>query len=162
MAIDTRKAERRPLRFDTLDDLDRELDRIEASHNAGTLTHTGNYTPSQAMHHLARWIVRYETGDLPKRVPLPVKAFGRVFKGRFLNKGFPAGLPGPEGKTQSEPDNPFEESIAFLREKNQVLRTKDLGHRNPMFGRLGHEQAVKIHLRHCELHLSFLNPDAGP
>lgn len=158
MTIDTKKAERRDLSLRTLDDLDAELDRLERAHGAGALTHTGNYSPAQALHHLARWVERYETGDLPKKVPLPVAAFGRILKGRILRRGYPAGLPGPEGKTQPEPEMPFDQALAELRSKARVLRETDLAHKNPMFGSLTHAQVVEIHLRHSELHLSFLHP----
>ena len=162
MTIDTRQADRRPLRFESLDDLKRDLDCIETADAQGRLRHTGNYTPGQTMHHLARWAERYETGDLPKRVPKPVAIYGRVFKGKFLNKGFPPGLPGPEGATQTEPDVPFAEGLAYLRRKCDALRTGNFAHRNPMFGRMTHAQVVQLQLRHAELHLSFLFPDAEP
>lgn len=161
MTIDTKKAERRPLRFESLDDVDAELDRLEIAHERGALRHTGNYTPAQTLHHLARWVERYETGDLPEKVPLPVRALGRLMRGRILSKGFPPGLPGPEGKTQAEPDTPFGDALAFLREKMDVTRAGDFSHANPMFGRVSHGDVVKIHLRHAELHLSFLHP-GGP
>ena len=157
MTVNTKQVERRTLRFDSLEDIEAELSVLEKAHAAGTLTHAGNYTPGQVMHHLARWVEIYEKQDFPK-IPLPLKLVGRLMKGRVLKQGFPAGLPGPGGKAQPEPDMAFDEGVALLRTKLGVIRDGDFSHNNPFMGRLSHQDALKIHLRHCELHLGFLFP----
>ena len=159
MSVDTRKAERRSLRFGSLEDLDAELDRLERAHAAGTLTHTGNYAPGQALHHLARWMERYRTRDLPKGLPLHMRIVGRLMRGRVFEKGFPAGLPGPEGKTQPEPDVPFQEGLAYLRRMHEALRQDDFAQPNEFLGPVSHADVITLHLRHAELHLGFLHPD---
>ena len=156
--VNTKHAERRTLHFDSLEDIEADLDALRAASDAGTLRNTGNYTPGQVLHHLARWMTRYAERDLPKNMPLHMKLIGRVMKGRVLKKGFPAGLPGPEGKAQPEPDVSFAEGEAYLRRMHDVMRTSDFGHQNPFLGTLTHADCVQIHLRHCELHLGFLHP----
>lgn len=158
MTVNTKKAERRTLRFDSIDALESDLALIERAHERGDLRHSGNYAPGQCLHHLARWIEKYETGDLPTDLPAHVRLFGRLMRGRILTKGFPAGLPGPSGKQQPETDTPVPEAIATLRDKTNALRSQDLAHKNPMFGAMSHEDVVSLHLRHAELHLSFLHP----
>ena len=153
--------EHRVLRFNTIDDYATELDRLEAAHAAEGLRTTGSWSPAQNLHHLARWIEMYETGRLPEGVPWFVRMVGVLIKGRVLRKGFPKGLQGPDGKAQPEPDNGFEQSLAFLRSKLDVLRTEDLSHRNPFFGRMSREDCVALQLRHGEHHLGFLHPVSG-
>lgn len=153
----TKRAPRREVRFGSLGDLGAELDRLERVHSEGKLSYSGNYTPGQALHHLARWAERYTTGDLPTDLPLPIKIFGRVLGGRLLNKGFPAGLAGPTGQRQPEPDVSFEDGLAYLRAQTSLIEASDLAHKNPMYGRMTHDDVVKLHLRHAELHLSFLD-----
>jgi len=155
MSVDTRKITRRKLRFDTLDALSRELDNLEQARQAGTLRHDGNWTPGQVFNHLATWIERYETRDLPK-VPWYMRLVGPFMRGRLIRNGFPAGLPGPTGKVQTEPACSFEEGLARLRTKMDVLRTQPLGQHNAFLGRLSDEDVVQLHLRHAELHLGFL------
>lgn len=55
--IDTRNIpEWRELRFDSIDDCVAEVNRIVAANNAGELSVSGNWTPSQIMAHVASWI----------------------------------------------------------------------------------------------------------
>lgn len=158
MPVNTKQAERRTLRFESLDDIRAELDKIEAWHNAGGVRHTGNYTPGQNFNHLAKWIEVYETREFGDRPPWFVRAIGRMMKNRIATKGFPAGLSGPGNKPQPEADVSFEDGLARYREKLGVLETLDLAHENPMFGTCTHEYGMRVQLRHAELHLGFLHP----
>jgi hypothetical protein len=150
--------EHRALHLATVDDYAAELDRLEAAHGSGGLTVSGSYSSAQNLHHLARWIENYETGTLPDKVPFFMRLIGPIMKGRILTKGFPKGLQGPDGKPQTEPDHGFDESLAYLRSKLDVLRTRDLAHKNPFFGRMTRENCVELHLRHAEHHLGFIHP----
>jgi hypothetical protein len=51
--INTPRAQRRALHFDTLGDVLRDVDRIVAAERAGTLRRTGNWTVGQTLGHLA-------------------------------------------------------------------------------------------------------------
>jgi hypothetical protein len=152
----TAHAQRRALRFDTLEAIEAELDLLAAAHHAGTLRHLGNNTPGQVLHHLARWADRYLRRDLPGPLPLHVRLVGRVMKHRFLTRGFPAGLPGPDGQRQTEPEVSFEQGLDYLRRMHDQMRSADLTQMTPFLGRLTHDQIMTIHRRHCELHLAFL------
>lgn len=149
--------EHRPLRFAIIDDYAAELNRLEAARPQGLRT-SGAYSAAQNFHHLGRWIEIYERGTLPTDVPFFLKIVGPFMKGRILKKGFPKGLQGPDGKPQTEPDNGFDESLAYLRSKLEVLRSQDLSHKNPFFGRMSREDCVELHLRHGEHHLGFIHP----
>lgn len=154
--VNTRKVDRRDLRFGSLDDLERELERLAAAQRDGRLTHSGNYTPGQVLFHLARWMERYHKRDLPRGLPLHLRLLGRLMRRRVLRKGFPAGLSGPEGSKQPEPETAFEDGLAYLLRMHEVLRTSDLGQPNEVLGSLTHAQVTQLHLRHAELHLGFL------
>ena len=55
--IDTGKVQdRRKLRYQSIDELLADMDRIAAADKAGKLRCTGNWTAGQAMGHLAAWI----------------------------------------------------------------------------------------------------------
>lgn len=150
------KAKRRQLRFASLDEVDAELARLEALHAQGQLRALRTYSPAQNLYHLARWMKLYQDRDLPTGLPIHLKIVGRLMRRRLLRKGFPAGLPGPEGKVQPEPEVPFEEAIDFLRRIHDAMRTEDFGQHEEFLGGLTHEQVVMLHLRHCELHLGFI------
>ena len=50
--VATDKAERRSLEFATVADLRREIDRLVAADNAGTLRTTGNWSAGQVFQHV--------------------------------------------------------------------------------------------------------------
>ena len=156
------KAKRRQLRFASLDEVDAELDRLERAHAEGLLRPLRTYSPAQNLYHLARWMKRYQERDLPEGLPIHLKIVGRLMRRRLLRKGFPAGLPGPEGKTQAEPDVPFDEALAFLRDIHTTLRQEDFGQHEEFMGGLTHDEVVVLHLRHCELHLGFIGVGDRP
>lgn len=160
MSVNTKKAERRKLRFESLDDIRAELDRLEVAHAGAGLRHTGNYSPGQNFNHLAKWVEVYETREFGPRPPWFVRVIGKMMKGKIVRDGFGPGLSGPGNKAQPEPDTTFEDGIARYRSKLDVLETLNLEHENPMFGPCTHDQAMQVQLRHAELHLGFLHPNS--
>ncbi len=153
----SRNTDHRALRFHSLDDLDAELNRLERAHHATGVTASGNYSPGQNFHHLARWIRLDKTPEALPPAAWHMRVVGRFFKRRLLTKGFPKGLQGPDGKPQPEPDMTFDEGLADLRDALRLLREDDLTHRNPFLGPMTHEECVELHLRHAEHHLGFLH-----
>ncbi|GJM18231.1 MAG: hypothetical protein DHS20C14_04440 [Phycisphaeraceae bacterium] len=158
MSVNTKKSERRPLRFESIDDIRVELDRLETAHKAEGVRHTGNYSPGQNFNHLANWIEIYETREFGPTPPWFVRVIGKMMKNKIVTKGFPAGLSGPGNKPQPEPEASFEDGVARYRHKLDVLGTLDLAHENPMFGPCTHDFAMQVQLRHAEHHLGFLHP----
>lgn len=155
MPVNTKQADRRTLQFTTLDDLTAELDRLEASES--TLRTTGNWSPGQILSHLAEWIDGY-LDNITVKIPLPLKLIGPLFKKRFMTRGYAPGLPVPGGMLP--PECTFEDGLRRLR--TALLRIdagESLGGPNPFFGTLTHDEAVEIHLRHCEHHLGYLHSE---
>jgi Protein of unknown function (DUF1569) len=160
MSVDTAKStEYRKLRFESIDDLLKELDAIDAAAYAGRLQTTGNWTAGQILSHLAAWI---EYGYIGFPIAAPPWIFRMILKmlsKRYLKSGFPRGvrIPGTTNGTTGQDDAPYDEAsqryrTAFLRLKNGEQCKFD----SPAFGAMSHEDRIRLNLRHAELHLGYL------
>ena len=102
-ALNTGKVtDRRQLRFETIDDLLADIDRIVTAEKAGTLRRTGNWTAGQAFSHIATWANFAYDGFPPQaNPPWFIRPFIRMQKSKYLGKGMPAGIhiPRIEGGT---------------------------------------------------------------
>ncbi len=162
MSVDTkRQKDRRKLRFESIADMRRDLDVLEAAHQRGTLRRSGNWTEGEIFTHLEAFI-NYGYDGYPKQVSPPwmLVMLIRPFRSIFLNKGFPAGvrLPGAEKGTIGPEDVPFEVGIARLRAALDRLEKTDPPIHSPAMGKMSHADKIKMTLRHGELHHSFLHP----
>jgi hypothetical protein len=162
MSIDTKSAERRNLRFNSIDDLRRDLDAIEQSHAAGTLKRSGNWTEGEIFTHLAAFI-NYGYEGYPKEVSPPwllSVLFIRPKRARFLRDGMPAGvrIPGTQRGTIGMESVPFEEGLARFRASLDRLEKTPPPIESPAFGPMSYEDKTRLALRHAELHLGFLHP----
>lgn len=152
---------RRKLRFETFDDVIRDAEALAAAERAGTLRPLGNWTLGQALGHVASW-ARYPLDGYPDMAQPPwlLRMLVPLMKGRFLNKGLPAGvrIPSvPEGTFGVE-QKPTDQALAELREALPRIQSQAPTRPNPILGPLTHDQWVKLNLRHAELHLSFFQP----
>lgn len=159
-------APRRSLRFNSLDDLARDLDAIEAGHRAGTLDTTGNWTPGENLHHCAKvWAFALDGWPPDAKPPAFVKFIVKTFfrKSAVSGKPAPIGIPFPKGLEDAfgpKPGATFEEGMGAMRRGVERVRsgerfTKD----SPLFGHLTHDEWLRLHLGHCAMHLSFLHPE---
>jgi len=72
-AVDTAKvAERRILRFESIDEVLAEVNRLGEAERAGRLKHVGNWTLGQTLGHLAAWVEYAYTGA-PLKVPILIR-----------------------------------------------------------------------------------------
>lgn len=154
--------DRRKLRFNTIDEMMADASKIEAAHAAGALRHSGNWTPGQLFGHLATWI-DYGFDGAPMRVPWFVKLISRMMKKKFIRGSLEAGfkIPRVEGGTFGIEVLPFEEGMSRFRKSWARLQKAPPPEPNPVFGPLTHEEWIQLHLRHAELHMSFLHPETG-
>jgi hypothetical protein len=164
MAIKTAKAEHRRLRFKTLADARLELDNLERAHRAGTLRTTGNWTPGQNLAHIAAFI-RYAYEGYPPELQSPpwiLKVIARLFKRQLLNTPLMRGVNIGKipGGTVGAVEMPFDEAVSLLRGQYDRLQFTEPKVANPLLGvgNLTHEEWIKMHLRHSELHLGYLQP----
>ncbi|MGD9690943.1 MAG: DUF1569 domain-containing protein [Phycisphaerales bacterium] len=160
--IDTARVPgRRQIRFASITDLAIEIDRIVAAEKAGRLGRVGNWTAGQIFGHLAKWIeMSYE--GFPFRVPGLVRFFARMSKRRLLRDGLKPGMNLPKSalsKIGEYPDMPVEDGALRFKKALARLKAGEIPpHESPAFGKLTLDEWVQLHLRHAELHLSFLHP----
>ncbi|RJP33680.1 MAG: DUF1569 domain-containing protein [Phycisphaerales bacterium] len=157
--IDTAKAERRRLRFNSIDEVLAEVDRIVAAEKAGRLRRTGNWTAGQVLGHLATWIEYAYTG-YPMRVPWFIRFLIRRKLPAMLRDGMQAGvrIPKVEGGTYGTEDVSIDEAAKRLRAALDRMKREPPRHHSPAFGPMSDEDRVTLNLRHAELHLGFLHP----
>jgi len=153
-----RTAERRSVRYRTLDDAVEDAARLADADAAGRLHATGNWTLGRALAHLAWWADEPFTGHrFPLHLRLLFRVLGPLTKRRVFRGDIAVGLrlPGVAGGTYGVEDRSTREGLAAMREAFDRLdrecpRRPDVG-----FGRLSHEQWRTLHRRHAEHHLSF-------
>src|SRR5688572_22327997 len=90
--IDTKRvADRRKLRFNTVDDALADAEAMAAAQRQGRLRQLGNWPLGQILGHLATW-VGYAYDGVPRTPPLLIRWIMRPMKKRFLYKAMPAGV----------------------------------------------------------------------
>jgi len=157
-------ADHRTLRFETIDDLLAEIDRIVEAERAGPrgLRRTGNWSTGQIFGHLASWInYAYEGFPAGATPPRFVKVIVRLTKKRWLTKPMPRGFKIPrvaEGTFGTE-EMTTEEGARRLREALERLKRREPAKfHSPAFGPATDDERIAGNLRHAELHLGFLHP----
>ncbi len=164
MPINTRHAARRDVSYGSLDELAADLDRIAAACASGTLAHTGNWTPGQVCQHLARFWRCSLDGFPPGRPPAPMRWVAILLFKRKAVTGAPPppGFKVPAQVTFLHPDSDVTDAQGIDELRTCIERVRDgerLSHPSPLFGRLTHDQWLRIQLGHCSMHLSFLHPE---
>lgn len=161
-SINTRKAERRPLHFDTLGDVLKDMDRIVAAERAGKLRRAGNWTVGQTLGHLAAWIEYAYIGFPPEaHPPALVRVIAKVLKKRILYKPMGAGMRIgriPGGTLGIEPISTDEGAKRLRDAIGRMQRREEPKFDSPAFGPMTEDERIALTLRHAELHLGFLHP----
>ena len=160
-AINTRKVPRRELSFHCTGCLKEELARIEAAHRAGTLRQTGFWTPGENLDHVAKvWELSLDGFPPEARVPFFIRIVARLMKGRMTSgKTLPSGFKIPKGGEYMLPRAgcSLDEGLDRLR---KLLERLDRGEQmtvpSPAFGPMTHDEWMRLHLAHAQLHLGFI------
>jgi hypothetical protein len=155
--INTAKvAGRRTLRFESLDEIVTDVERLAACKELRSL---GNWSPGQVLQHLAT-TMNGSIDGFPNFVPAPMKLLLRVFmKRRFLTKPMPPGFQLPKKAGTLHPRaTKWDAALANFREAMRRLKSETRRSPHPAFGPMTADEWEKIHCRHSELHLSFLVP----
>jgi hypothetical protein len=159
MAVDTRTAERRTLRFATLAEALADARAVAQADAQGRLRRTGNWTAGQVLHHLASWI-NFAYDGYPATPPWFVRLLGPLMRRRVLAGPLVLGLrmPGVKDGTYATEDMPTERALAEFARAVERLSATPPNTPNPVFGRMTHQQWLELHTRHAECHLGFLHP----
>jgi hypothetical protein len=157
-AIDTTKvADRRQLHFSSLDDILADVDRLAKCKEIRTL---GNWSAGQLLKHVGLAMHKSIDG-FTNRPPWPVRFLIRLFfKGRFLNKPMAPGFKLPERAAAEliPAGATLQEGLDCVRQGIHRLKTDPRRAPHAVFGKLTEDEWIRLHCRHCELHLSFLLP----
>lgn len=154
---DHHRARRRNLRFRNFDEVLAEAERL---HLAGCRP-LGNWSLGQTLGHLGRAMHGSIDGP-PFNIPWYLKIIGRIFfRYWMLHVRFPAGfrLPRRAEEKLVPPPISFEDGLATLRSGIERLGRETRRVPHPLIGSLSPAQWNLLHLRHAELHLSFLVPE---
>ena len=147
---------RRELRFESVDQI---LDDAESM--AGQETKTlGNWSEGQIYKHLAISFERSVTGSSFKP-PLPIRLLAPLMKKRFLTKTMKPGFKMPEKMKPDfmPPDEvSTEDGLAALRTNIEKYKNAEVLAPNSALGKMTREETDLLHMRHAEMHLSFIVP----
>jgi hypothetical protein len=161
MVVDSRRVVgRRKLRFENLDQVVEDAAALVADPHVATL---GNWSFDHLLSHLAVAIEGSLEG-IDVQAPWFVRLFAPLIKRRALDGGITPGVRVPkmlEARSFPAGGSP---ATALERLRKAVARA-DAGKmtaRHPFFGMLTHDEWLKFHLRHAELHLSFVVSGAEP
>jgi hypothetical protein len=148
---------RRHLRFNGLDDILVDVDRLASSSGVRTL---GNWSAGQVLEHLANVMNKSIDGfesPFPPVLRLVMRLF---FKQRLLNKPMAPGFKLPaKAAAELVPDSAsFETGVQSIRQAIKRLQTESQRAPHAVLGPLTLDEWNRLHCRHSELHLSFLVP----
>ncbi|MDQ3023118.1 MAG: DUF1569 domain-containing protein [bacterium] len=157
--IDTTKVtNRRKVHFTSLDELLADAEQLVALDGQGRVQPLGNMSLGQALGHLALWMHSCIDG-IPVDPPWFIRIAGRLLKRSILRGGLRPGvkLP-PDAEKQLVPTPSITSSEGFNQLSTACARLRREGKRvpSPVFGVLTLEEWDTMHLRHAELHLSFM------
>lgn len=147
---------RRRLQFETFQDVLAEAERL----SCGDVRTLGNWTKGQIFQHLAE-SMHASVDGFPARASLPSRlAIHVTGRRRFLVGPMPPGtkLTGKSAAALAPGPTSPEEGLAALRRAVYRLRAETDRAEHPLLGRLTADEWEQFHLRHAELHMSFLLP----
>jgi uncharacterized protein DUF1569 len=159
--VDTGKITgRRVLRFESIDQLLAEVDRLAAAERTGRLKRLGNWTLGQTLGHLATWADFAYTG-VPLKPPFFIRWILKFQKNKFIKGPMPAGvkIPNVEGGTLGTAPISLDEGAARYRSVLERLKREAPTLPSPILGKMTHEESIALTLRHGELHLGFFVPE---
>ena len=154
-AVDTRSvAGRRELSFGGLDEVLADASALAAAPQLKTL---GNWPLTHLLMHLASTINNSIDG-FSNKAPLLIRIIGPLLKrGMLKNKMRPGIKLPPEAEKSAFPAAAsVEEALRQLRHAVSRCKCERMTAAHPAFGKMTHEQWLQLHLRHSELHLSFV------
>lgn len=159
--VDTKGVRTRTLRFGSLAEARAEVERLLAADREGKLRTLGNWTAGQIFGHCAAWI-DWGYDGYPAAMNTPpwfVKLVCKIMKKRMMTKPMGKGfrMPKVEAGTYGTEVMPTQVGGAKLLAAFTKLEGAGPKFPSPAMGALTQAEATMLHLRHCELHLGFLD-----
>jgi Protein of unknown function (DUF1569) len=150
---------RRDLYFTTLDDLLSDLERLAA----GPVKTVGNWTFAQILEHLAQTFRCSIEGFHWKAPWLARVLIAPWMKNTLLTKPLKPGFQLPKRAAETMPSESVTTAAALTNLQTQIERYRHQSSRaaHPFLGNLAEQEWTSLHLRHSELHLSFVVPDSS-
>lgn len=157
-------AQRRRLRFSSLNDIRSDLARVEAAHARGSLGHLGRWPAGPILEHLGFAVGGSIDGIPAIRFPWYFRFGARLARAWVLNHPLKPGVKlNAEGESAAwNPNTTFEDGLRMYLvqlDRAEVRPGKPnqaMNKRHPLFGALTPEEWMLFHLRHAELHLGFV------
>lgn len=161
--INTAKVkDRRPLRFETIEEAIRDAESLVSADTEGRLRKVGNWTPGEALTHVAYWAdAPFDGYPEGMKVPWFMKLLMKFMRGGIFKNGMSPGvkIPNTPGGTYGAEDVPSAEALERLRSAFTRIDEVCPPDPNPLFGQMTHEQWKALNLRHAELHFGFFHPE---
>lgn len=143
---------RRSLRFEQLANIVRDAEEI----SAGEITCLGNWSAGQVFSHCAQTMNCFLDGHDFGKVSFLGRMLGKLIKGWMLGGRMPAGFKAPAPVLLPPAEVSVADGLAALKSAISRWQSSTLPPSHPFFGPMSREDWDKLHLRHCELHFSFL------
>ena len=159
--VETRQVQgRRKLRFHSFEDVLADAERLRSIPHR----QLGNWTLGMVLKHLGNGMIGCVDGK-PFTVNWKMKVIGPILlRPILLHVKFPSGFKLPRRAAEvliPSTDVPYEEGLAQFHAGLARMRETEQRIAHPVIGRLNARQWNKFHLRHAELHLSFLVPESA-
>jgi hypothetical protein len=145
-----------------MDDLATEVERVVAAAAAGKVQPLGNWSAAQVLQHVGR-LMEFSLDGFPFLYPWHQRFVVRLIRlvswRLLLALAFRPGFRNPPQAAALEPDPQvtLQEAADYLRKQLGRIRAgEQMNKPSPAEGPISHEQWILAHLRHAELHLSFL------
>lgn len=151
--------ERRDVEYSTLEELRLDAEAIAA----GPYDTVGQWSYGQILDHLAK-AVHCSIDGFPFRAPWWMRLAAPLVKNSVLTTKMKSGwkLPKSADPYLPNPDASVEDALASLVKGIDRLGTENPEAPHPVFGKLAREEWIQLHIRHAELHMSFVVPTDQP
>jgi hypothetical protein len=156
MAVNTAKVDgRRKLDYASLEELLADADRL----SSGPVKELGNWSAGQIFKHLAT-AYNGSIDGFTMTFRLPLRVMAKLFKKKLIAGPMPAGfnLPAGAAKAVVPEAASIQEGLADLHTAVARLNREPRRAKHPMFGEISKDEWNTIHLKHANLHMSFLIP----
>lgn len=152
------KAERRELKFQNLDEVVAEVERLAS----GEVRTTGNHSFGQILNHLAlSHDVAAGRGQAPPP-PFYMRLMMPLMRRMVINsKPLEPGIKLPaKGEAYFWPDKEFDvpATVNYFKESVDYYKSNGPLAKHPFFGKISKADCDELNCRHAALHLSFVHP----